>query len=71
MALILCPVRGEYSRLAPKELFQARQVSSLAYSLFPLLLFLEEEKPHFYFLHFTHPFLLIKESNNPGGKTNG
>ena len=24
MALFLCPVRGEYSRLAPQEVFQAR-----------------------------------------------
>ena len=61
MALILCPVRGECSQPVFSSLFT-----------FPFtFLFLEEEKLPFYFLYFPHPFLLIKESNNPGGKTNG
>ena len=61
MALILCLVRGECSQPVFSSLFTVPFT----------FLFLEEEKLPFYFLHFTHPFLLIKESNNPGGKTNG
>ena len=72
MVLILCPVRGEYSRLAPQELFQARpSFFSRLFTIPFIFLFLEEEELHFYFFYNTHPFLLIKASENPGGKTRG